>query len=67
MNVSLAAQTLSSSVVTAINFFQEEVEIDMFRETDFIRRIDTLFDLQNCRNPHAKGTKAPVTLQNMKI
>ena len=48
MNVSLAAQTLSSSVVTAIDFLREEVDLDNFSEnaatSDFIRRIDTLFE-----------------------
>ena len=70
MNVRLAAQTLSSSVASAIDFLCEEVNLGEFvgseATSDFIKRIDTLFDLLNSQNPHAKGTKAPVTLQNMK-
>ena len=70
MNVRLAAQTLSSSVASAIDFLHEEVNLGEFvgseATSDFIKRIDTLFDLLNSQNPHAKGTKAPVTLQNMK-
>ena len=68
MNVSLATKTLSSSVVRASDFLTEEVVIDNFVGSggtkDFIQRIDALFDLLNSRNPCAKGTKTPVTLQS---
>ena len=30
---------------------------------EFIRKVDTAFDLLNSRNPFAKGTKQPVTLE----
>ena len=69
MNVSFAAQTLSSSVAREIDFLREEVVVDDFvgseGTTDFIRRIDTVFDLLNSRNPYAKGTRAPVTPQSL--
>ena len=49
MNVSLAAQTLSSSVAKAIDFLCDEVDIPIFAEseatTDFIKKVD--MDLQN--------------------
>ena len=61
MNVSLAPQTLSSSVANAIDFLQDEVVLDEFvgseATSDFIRRIDILFDLLNSQNPHAKGSQ----------
>ena len=35
--------------------------------TTFINRINLAFDLLNSRNPHAKGTKAPVSLANIEM
>ena len=32
--------------------------------SEFIKRIDTAFDLLNSRNPFVKGNKAPVTLKS---
>ena len=34
---------------------------------DFIRKVDVAFDLLNSRNPLAKGTKQPVTLEYLPI
>ena len=69
MNVSLAAQTLSSSVAHAIDFLRDDVALPSFADSkptvDFIKKVDEVFDLLNSRNPHAKGNKAPVTLDNL--
>ena len=35
--------------------------------SEFIKRIDTAFDLLNSRNPFAKGNKAPVTSKSLKV
>ena len=60
MNVSLAAQTLSSSVAAAIDFLRKDSQVENFAgseaTTDFIRKVDLAFDLLNSRNPLAKGT-----------
>ena len=60
MNVSLAVQTLSSSVAAAIDFLRKEWQMENFAgseaTTDFIRKVDLAFDLLNSRNPLAKGT-----------
>ena len=57
MNVILAAQTLSASVASYIDFLREEIHLSEFENseytTDFISRIDSAFDLLNSRNPLA--------------
>ena len=67
LNVSMAAQTLSGSVAKAINSLQDDLSMAEFQESEdtceFIRKVDTAFDLLNSRNPLAKGTKQPVTLE----
>ena len=64
MNVKLAVQTLSLSVVTAIDFF-EEAQLPEFQGSEatceFMKRMDCAFDFLNSRNPFAKGTKQPIT------
>ena len=60
MNVQLAAQTLSSSVADAIEFFASSQEYkNKFPNSKgtikFIRIIDQLFDILNSRNPVGKG------------
>ena len=69
MNVGLAAQTLSSSVASAIDFLQKEISLKQFEgsetTTDFIRKVDMAFDMLNSHNPYAKNYKAPVNLQNL--
>ena len=71
MNVSLAAQTLSGSVANAISFVRDEVTMSEFvgseATTEFINHVNLVFDLLNSRNPHAEGTKAPVSLKNLEI
>ena len=71
MNISLAAQTLSGSVANAISFLRDEVTMSEFEgseaTTEFINRMNLVFDLLNSRNPHAEGAKAPVSLKNLEI
>jgi len=68
MNVSLAAQTLSSGVADALEFLCS-IKYEGFEESapliDFIRRIDWSFDFLNCRNPYGKGFKQPIRPQNV--
>ena len=67
MNVSMAAQTLSGSVAKAIDFLRDDLSMAKFQESEdtceFIRKVDMAFDLLNSRNPFAKSTKQPVTLE----
>jgi hypothetical protein len=64
MKVSLAAQTLSSSVADAIDFGRDHQKLPQFQSskatTKFIRLIDRLFDVMNSRNPLAHGFKSPM-------
>jgi hypothetical protein len=68
MKVSLAAQTLSSSVADSIDFCREHLKLSEFQDSQhtskFIRVIDVLFDIMNSRNALAKGYKAPMTKIN---
>jgi hypothetical protein len=68
MKVSLAAQTLSSSVADALEFCAVDlgmVEFDGCQPTvKFIRIIDRLFDALNSRNPVARNYKAPLKREN---
>ncbi len=70
MNVRLAAQTLSSSVADAIEYFQISGD-PAFQGADatikFIRIIDRLFDLLNSRNKFGKGFKSPMHLGNFSV
>ena len=65
----MAAQQLSSSVVSGICFLREDMDIPDFQGSEattvFIRCIDELFDLLNSRNPFGKGNKAPITKVNL--
>ena len=67
MKVSVAAQTLSSSVADAIQFLMLSGH-PAFQNAEatikFIRIIDKLFDLLNARNPHAKGYKQALRMNN---
>ena len=69
MNVELAAQRLSSSVASAIDFLWKEISLKQFEgsetTTDFIRKVDMAFDMLNSHNPYTKNYKAPVNLQNL--
>ena len=71
MNVKYAAQTLSRSVADAIDFCREELKMTEFQgsqeTTNFIRLIDTMFDICNVRHIDGKGNKAPLTKQNIEM
>ena len=67
MNVRLAAQTFSSSLADVIQFLMESshpelknAEVKIF----FNRTIDWLFDLLNAKNPHGRGDKQRIRLEN---
>ncbi|GFO42517.1 THAP domain-containing protein 9 [Plakobranchus ocellatus] len=69
MNVRLAAQTLNNSVADAIDFLCQDEGYPNFQgsaaTTDFIRKIDILFDLCNSKTPFAKGTKSRIDKYNL--
>jgi len=68
MNVSLAAQTLSSSVADAIEFLDAADHPEFNGSTAtvlFLRRIDKMFDILNCRSAFGKGYKQPLNIDNM--
>ena len=71
MKVRLAAQTLSNSVATAIEFIESTGQYPAFvgsaATVVFIRKIDRLFDLLNLRSPMGKGYKAPMKLSNIAL
>lgn len=70
MKVNIAAQTLSASVADAIDFCRS-LNLKGFEDseatTEFIRIIDTWFDILNSRNPHGRGHKAPMKTLNRHI
>ena len=71
MNVRIAAQTLSCSVASTIDFLQEQTDFPEFMgseaTTHFIKQVDMIFDMLNSRNPFAKCYKAPVTKENLSL
>jgi hypothetical protein len=70
MKVNIAAQTLSASVADAIDFCRS-LNLKGFEDsedtTEFIRIVDTWFDILNSRNPHGRGNKAPMKTSNRHI
>ena len=68
MKVSLATQTLSESVATAIDFCREDLKLQDFKgseaTTEFIRLFDSLFDCFNSRNLFGGKFKAPLKREN---
>lgn len=69
MNVKLAAQLLSESVATSLEFCLKE-NIPGFEgcsaTINFVRLINDLFDMFNSRNLHAYGFKRPLQVSNYK-
>lgn len=67
MKVKYAAQTLSSSVATTIEFLKEYCP--EFQDSEatitFIKVIDRLFDFMNSRNPFGKGFHTPINRNNI--
>jgi len=62
MKVNLAAQTLSSSVASAIEFCDKNLKLPQFSGSEatvaFIKLFDRLFDICNSRNAFSKGFKS---------
>ena len=62
MRVKLATQLFSKSVADSLDFLREDLKMPSFAgsaaTSDFLRRMDKLFDWLNSRNPWAKGFKA---------
>ena len=68
MKVNLAAQTLSASTSSAIEFCATYLHLPQFTGSEptvrFLKLIDHLFDILNSRNPVARGFKAALTPSN---
>ena len=67
MNVSVAAQTLSCSVASAITFLRENnvAEFqDSIATTEFILLMNNLFDILNSKSKFGRRYKAPISLGN---
>lgn len=68
MKVSLAAQTLSSSVADSIEICNLDLHLKEFEGSEatvrFIRCVDRVFDFLNSRNTFAKGFKSPLKVSN---
>ena len=71
MKVNLAAQALSSSVATAIEYCDKQLKLPQFKDSEatvkFIRTIDSLFDILNSKNPFAKGYKCALKPDNCHV
>lgn len=68
MKVALAAQVISSRVADALEFLKQKGEpsfVNSQPTVNFIRYIDSLFDVLNSRIPFAKGFKSPITAGNI--
>ena len=63
MNVTLAAQTLSSSVADALDCLRDDLRNPEFAYCEgtvfFIKAVDMAFDILNYRSPRVSGFKAP--------
>lgn len=69
MKVSLAAQTLSQSVASALRFLKENASpgsqfSGVLPTVEFIEVINRLFDIFNSCNPRAPGFKKPINNNN---
>ncbi|KAF0023440.1 hypothetical protein F2P81_024070 [Scophthalmus maximus] len=64
MKVNLAAQLFSSSVADDLEYCEQELKYSQFRgcaaTAQFLRKIDTAFDVLNSRTTLGKGQKAPI-------
>jgi len=67
MKVRLAVQVISDSCATAIEYLRKS-EVpefsDSFATEVFLRRLDRLFDILNCRSVCAKSYKSPTNANN---
>ncbi|ELU17521.1 hypothetical protein CAPTEDRAFT_195474 [Capitella teleta] len=70
MKVRLATQLLSTSVADAICFLTES-GVPHFENSaptvEFIKRLDQLFDILNCRSVAGRGFKQPLRLSNSHV
>lgn len=70
MKVKFAAQTLSRSTGDALTLLRVDIGDTRFANSDaashLCHRVDEGFDILNSRNRNAKGSKAPITLKNLK-
>jgi Transposase protein len=68
MNVSVAAQTLSTSVADSLDFLRDDLKMVDFQNSEatseFVRLFDSLFDVFNSKNILGKKFKAPLQLKN---
>lgn len=70
MKVSLAAQTLSSSVANALEFLEQNNHPNFQGAGPtiyFLRQIDKLFDILNSKNIFGRGYKQPIRLENLQL
>ena len=71
MNVRIDAQTLSSSVASAIDFLQEQTDLPDIKGSEattlFMKQVDRIFDMLNGSNSFAKGYKAPVNKEILSL
>lgn len=70
MNVRLATQVLSSSVADSIDFLRCSGNLNFAGSeatVEFIRTMDRIFDLFNCKLPFGKGFKSPMRIGNMDV
>jgi hypothetical protein len=67
MKVSIAAQTLSASVASAITFLREN-HVPEFKDSnatsDFILQMNNLFDILNSKSKFGRQFKAPITTES---
>ena len=68
MKVSLAAQTLSRSVASALEFVSKDLQMTKFADAEatvhFIKVVDQLFDVLNSRSPLASEFKSVMKTSN---
>jgi hypothetical protein len=68
MKLSIAAQTLSSSVADSLDFLREDLKMPQFQgseaTSEFIRLFDRLFDVFNSKNFLGQNFKAPLKIAN---
>jgi hypothetical protein len=69
MKVSLAAQTFSQSVATALKLLHSDLQqgsrfADVLPTVDFIETINKLFDIMNSSNPRSYAFKRPIGDRN---
>ena len=61
------AKLSSASVAHASDLLRTDMVLDTYAgskpTSDYIKKVDDLFDLLNSRNPFALGNKVPVSLQ----